>query len=721
MGDLVSTDWAGRSGRRRRGWVRARLVLVGLLLAGLATVLLSFPLLPFTSPALSEGDVASRDIRSPRRMTYESAIRTAEQQELAIEAVEPVYTTPDSDLARQQHERTRQVLDFLGSVRADGLATEAQRRAWIQAVPELRDLPASVAGDILALSEESWGRVQLDALNVVAETMRRGVREGFVTEARVEVPTLVGLDLSVEEAAVTTALAQRLVVANSFFDEAATQAARDRAREDVSPVLRTVGVNEVIVREGQRVSALDLEALQALGLQQSRTSWTYIAGHASLAVTGLVLLGLFLARFRPDVLVDGRQLLLLALLLAVFVFLARLMVPEQAVLRYLYPAPALAMLATAMVGPPLGVVVSVLIGFAVGVVAGGSFEMAVYAAAGGVVAALTAQRADRPAALFRAALFVACAEVAVLAGIRLPDQRLDLMETGLQLVTAAANGLLSASVALGGLLLFGPLFDVVTTFRLIELSRPDHPLLQRLLREAPGTYHHSLMVANLAEQAAERIGVDPLLTRVGAYYHDIGKVVRPYFFGENQLEGVNPHERLDPYTSVEIIMGHVRDGLELARRYRIPARVRAFIPEHHGTSPASFQYERARELADDPELVDEASFHHRGPKPQSRETALVMLADRCEATVRARRPATPEELAAVVGEVFDCVLDGGQLDECPITLRELRVARSSFVSTLKGIFHPRVQYPQVPGVTPRPEGTQLPSGGRQAALGDPQE
>lgn len=720
-GDLANTDWAGGSGRRRGGWVRARLVLVGLLLAGLATVLLSFPLLPFTSPALNEGDVASRDVRSPRRMTYESAIRTAEQQELAVEVVEPVYTTPDADLARQQHERARQVLDFLGSVRADDLATEAQRRAWMQAVPELRDLPAGVAGDILALSEESWGRVQLDTLNVVAETMRRGVREGFVAEARQEVPTLVGLDLSVEEAAVTAAMAQRLVVANSFFDEAATQTARDQAREDVSPVLRTVAVNEVIVREGQRVTALDLEALQALGLQQSRTNWTYVVGHASLVVTGLVLMGLFLARFRPDVLLDGRQLLLLALLLAVFVFLARLMVPEQAVLRYLYPAPALAMLATATVGPPLGVAVSVLIGFAVGVVAGGSFEMAVYAATGGVVAALTAQRADRPAALFRSALLVACAEVAVLAGIRLPDQHLDLMETGLQLATAAANGLLSASVALGGLFLFGPLFDVITTFRLIELSRPDHPLLQRLLREAPGTYHHSLMVANLAEQAAERIGVDPLLTRVGAYYHDVGKVARPYFFSENQLEGVNPHERLDPYTSVEIIMGHVQDGLELARRYRIPERVRAFIPEHHGTSAASFQYERARDLADDPELVDEAGFHHRGPKPQSRETALVMLADRCEATVRARRPATPEELARVVGEVFDCVLDGGQLDECPITLRELRVVRSSFISTLKGIFHPRVQYPQVPGVAARPAGAHLPSGGRRAAPGDPQE
>jgi hypothetical protein len=201
-------------------------------------------------------------------------------------------------------------------------------------------------------------------------------------------------------------------------------------------------------------------------------------------------------------------------------------------------------------------------------------------------------------------------------------------------------------------------------------------------------------VANLAEQAAEQIGVDALLTRVGAYYHDVGKIARPYFFIENQVEGVNPHQQLDPYTSVEIIVGHVRDGLELARRYRLPRRVRAFIPEHHGTNRASFQYERALELAGDPDLVNEAEFHHRGPKPQSRETALLMLADVCEATTRARRPATVEELAQIITEAFAHAVEAGQLDQCPITLEELSIVRESFISNLKGVFHPRLRYPE---------------------------
>jgi len=680
--------------RSRRAWAWARLVLAALGLTAIATALLSFPLLPSRRLVLEEGDVAPRDIRAPRRITYESAILTAEQQRRAEEAVEPVYTPPDADLAREQLNRARQVLDYLSSVRADPYGTPAQKRAWVLAVPELADMPPADADVLLALPEESWGRVQLEVLDVVGEVMRQGVREDQVEEARQRVPSLVGLDLSAEEAAVTVALAQRFIAPNSFYDAAATQAAREQAREEVGPALRGYEANEIIVREGQRVSALDLEALQVLGLQQPRTRWTDVAGHGLLAALGVALLGLFLARFQPDVLWEGRELLLLVLLLVLFLFLARLLIPDRTVLRYLFPAPALGMLITATLGPRVGVIASLLMGGAVGLIGDQPAELATFATVGGLVATLALRRVDRLGVLFRAALFVALAHLVVLLGFYLPLEQQNLVEAGLRLLIAATNGIVSASMALGGLFIIGPLFDIITTFRLIELSRPDHPLLQRLLREAPGTYHHSLMVANLAEHAAERIGADPLLTRVGAYYHDVGKITRPYFFIENQMGEVNPHARLDPYTSAEIIIGHVRDGLELARRYRLPARVRAFIPEHHGTRRAGFQYERALELAGDPELVNEADFHHQGPKPQSKETALVMLADTCEAVVRARRPATPEELAKVVDEVFDQVIRSGQLDECPITMRELRTARDAFISTLRGMFHPRIQYPE---------------------------
>lgn len=681
-----------RVGQRWYAWLR--LILLGMVLAGVTGIVMVLPLLPTGRVVLEEGDVAPQTIRAPQSLTYDSAIRQAEEREKAASRVEPVYTPADPALARQQLDRARRVLDYLGSVRADTLASPAQQRGWILAVPELADLPPETLNDLLALSDESWDRVQWEPLAVVDQVMRREVREGYLEDVLESVPALVRLDLLDEEAAVTVALAQRFLVLNSFLDPAATVEARARAREEVGPVARRFEAGQVIVREGDRVKALDIEALDQLGLRQSQIKWTDFIGASLLAILGVLLLYLYLARFQPDVLWDWRQLLLLVLLTAFFVFVAGLMVPGGTVLRYLSPVPALAMLAAAALGSQAGVATSIFLGGAVGIIAGNSLEMATYTALGGLVAALTLGRVERIGTLFRAGIYVALVHLSVIVIFRLPRDIAQPTNLLISALTGTINGGISASLALGGLFLIGPLFDITTTMRLIELSRPDHPLLQRLLREAPATYHHSLMVANLAEQAAERIGADAMLARVGAYYHDVGKIARPYFFVENQVEGLNPHDRLDPRTSAEVILSHVKDGLELARRYRLPRRVRAFIPEHHGTNRAGFLYSKAVQLAGDAALVDESDFRYPGPKPQSKETALVMLADGCEATVRAVRPTSAEEVAEVVNRVIAGRVADDQLGECDLTLHDLAIAREAFTSALKGVFHPRIQYPE---------------------------
>jgi len=688
---------SGRPAPRRpvhRWWAWLRLVLLAMVLAATTGVVIALPLLPTGRVILEERDIAPQDIRAPRSITYESAILQAREQEQAAATLKPIYTRPDPALARQQLDRVRQVLDYLGSVRADTLASSAQQRAWILAVPELDNLSLEALDSLLALSDESWDRVQLETLAVIDQAMRREIREGYLESAREGVPALVSLDLSDEEAAVTIALVQHFLIPNSFLDPEATAEARTRAREDVGPVIRTFEANQIVVREGERVEALDIEVLDQLGLRQSQVKWTDFADAGLLAMLMTSMLCLYLARFQSDVLWNGQQLLLLVLLTSLSVLGAGLMVPGGLVLRYLAPVPALAMLASAALGPHAGVATAVFLGGVVGFVADNSLEMTTYASLGGLVAALTLGRVERIGALFRAGAFVALVHAIVVVIFRLPQglsQPGDLLVTGL---CGIGNGGLAASLALGGLFLIGPLFDITTTMRLIELSRPDNPLLQRLLREAPATYHHSLMVANLAEQAAERIGADALLTRVGAYYHDVGKISRPYFFTENQAEGVNPHDQLDPQTSAEVIVDHVKEGLELARRYRLPRRVRAFIPEHHGTNWVSFFYHRAVEQAGDADLVDESDFRHRGPKPQSRETALVMLADSCEATVRSVRPTTVEDLAEVVNRSIDKRVKDGQLGECDLTLRDLQIIRETFISALKGSFHPRIKYPE---------------------------
>jgi len=256
------------------------------------------------------------------------------------------------------------------------------------------------------------------------------------------------------------------------------------------------------------------------------------------------------------------------------------------------------------------------------------------------------------------------------------------------------NGGLSASLALAGFFLLGQLFDVITPLQLLELARPDHPLLQRLLLQAPGTYHHTLLVSNAAEQAAQAIGADALLTRVGAYYHDVGKTVRPYFFVENQVEGMNVHDRLDPRTSAQIVIGHVSDGLALARRYHLPSGISAFIPEHHGTAVNSYFYPRALEEREEGQEVREEDYRYPGPKPQSRETAIVMLADSCEAAARACQVNDPDEIADLVQKIIRGKMAQGELDECDLTLRDLARIRDVFVSILQGIRHPRIEYPE---------------------------
>ena len=679
---------------RRQWWAWLRLVLMGIVLASVTGAVIVLPLMPTDRVALGAGDVAPSDIRAPRRFTYESAILRAEETERAGLRVEPVYTQPNSAPARQQLDRARKVLDYLGSVLADTLASSVQKRAWIMAVPELANLSSEVIDDLLDLPDDGWNQVQTETLAVLDQAMRREIREGDQSGVAEIIPTLVSLDLSDQETTVTVALVRPFLVPNAFLDVDATAQAQDRAREEVPPVLRSFEANEIIVREGERVTALDIEVLDQLGLRRTQSEWIDYVGGTILALVATALLFLYLERFQPEALWRGQQLLLLVLLVSFFVLIAGLMVRGGFVLRYLSPTPALAILVAGTLGPHAGVAVGIFTGLVSGAIADYSLELAVYAGLGSAMAALTLGRIERIRALFRAGGYAAMVHVATVVAFSVPLNVAQPNEPLVSALAGVANGGLSASLALGGLFLIGPLFDIITTMRLIELSRPNHPLLQRLLREAPGTYHHSLMVANLAEQAAERIGADALLTRVGAYYHDIGKIAQPYFFIENQVEEANPHSRLDPHASATVIIDHVRDGTTIARRYRLPYRVRAFIPEHHGTSWVSFFYKRAVEQAGDAELVNEEEFHYPGLVPQSKETALVMLADACEAAVRAKRPKSAEEIAEIVNRVIDQRVDDGQLSECDLTLRELSTIRETLVSSLRGVFHPRIDYPK---------------------------
>jgi len=256
---------------------------------------------------------------------------------------------------------------------------------------------------------------------------------------------------------------------------------------------------------------------------------------------------------------------------------------------------------------------------------------------------------------------------------------------------------ISAVIAVGLFAILGNVFGITTVFQLLELASPSQPLLRRLLVETPGTYHHSLMVGNLGERAAEAIGADPLLTRVAAYYHDIGKLKNPLAFIENQAGGENIHDELDPDVSADILKQHVADGIDLAYQQHVPKAVIAFIPQHHGTTLISFFHARAKELAAQagrPDDVDPATYRHVGPKPQSKEAAILMLADGVEASVRSLVKRDEPSIRAMVSTIVRERLEDGQFEESDLTLRDLERIRQAFVEQLLGMYHQRVEYPQ---------------------------
>jgi putative nucleotidyltransferase with HDIG domain len=676
------------------GLAGLRVLLIGLLFVILSSLILVLPF-PLTSAndQLIAGDVAQRDVRAPERITYVSQIQTENARERAEESVLDIYDPPETQVARQQVSRAREIFDYLESVRADSYASPEEKRQFISAVEDLT-LSDGVIDILLSADTETWLEIETETIAALGQAMRAEIRPDQLPAARRRVPTLLGLDVSDRAATATIAIVNDLIRPNTFVDEERTAQERQTARESVQPVVVTYEQNQRILRAGDLVGREHVEALEALGLQEPAFDLTdLLSDVAFLALIGLVI-GLYVLRFQPRFLHRPRYLWLLLFLLLLFMALIRLMVPEHTLLSYLFPMAAFSIMVAVLIDVQLSILTTILTGLIIGYIADGSWGLTAYAVIGGLVGIFSLGRVERVNRLLWAGVYVSLTNVAVVLIFNAPINYVD--PTGLvQLVgVAVANGILSASLTLIGFFLAGTLLGITTSLQLQELARPTQPLLRQLLLRAPGTYHHSLMVSNLAEQAAERVGADALLTRVGAYYHDVGKTVRPHFFVENQMDGINVQNRLDPRTSAQIIISHVKDGLDLAKKNGVPRDVRAFIPEHQGTGLIKYFYHQALEQADDPSLVDEDDFRYPGPKPQSRETAILMLADSCEAAVRAANPGSVEEIDKIVRRIITEKLTSGELDECDLTTRDLDQIRSAFVEMLHGVFHPRVKYPE---------------------------
>jgi putative nucleotidyltransferase with HDIG domain len=669
-----------------------------LIFCGFILLALLLPILQdLSEPPLSIGDVAPYDIHAPAALTYQSQILTARQQDAAAVAVPLIYSPADTNIARQQLEELRNTLAYINSIRTDGFATQEQKIGDLAGL-EHAQLSRDTIIAILSLSSSRWLGVSQEATSVLDQVMREPIREDQLISVDQRIPTLISLSFPEDQSAIIISLVQAFVVPNSLYDGQLTEAARQQARNNVTPVTRSFMTNEIIIQGGKVITVTDFEALQQYGLAQPKNHWQDII--SSLGLT-LLTAAIFIFYFRrnPQIFSGDpgiRKLTLLVTLFLLFLLIARISIPGHAVIPYVYPVMGFALTISALFSPELALISVIPLAYLIPYNLPDAQALTLFYLLGSLFGVFVLRRAHRLTSFFWSGAAIAVSGSIVAIAYRIIQPTADWIGVATLILAATINGIASASIGLIFHYYLSPLLGKIAHLQLIELSRPDHPLQQLLLRNAPGTYQHSLQLANLVEQAAETIGADATLARVGALYHDIGKLINPYFFIENQPPGeINPHNDLDPESSASTIIRHVSDGVELARKYHLPKQLLDFISQHHGTTITRYQYSRALELAGmNKDAVDMEEFRYPGPRPTSREIALLMLADTCEARMRAERPKDEEGLHELIRSVVKDKLELGELDDTQLTLRNLEEIIDSFTSTLRGVYHPRIQYPK---------------------------
>ncbi len=687
-----------------------RFAIAAAILIGSLSAIFALDLIP-QKLDIAAGDVAGTDIVAPRTASYTSTVLTQQAKDAAAAAIEPVYDydeTKAAALAADQVAALQQAVAPIDNAFAPNVKADARKAILENALT----LTPDARQTLVAMTADRWKAVRAEASRVLEATESKKILDADLPDARDSLASQMVLDP--DERTLAAEIISPLVVSNSAFSEALTDQARQDAANAVPDVMVDYSLSETIVRRGEKVTPAEMEAIDFFGLTDARPDFARLGGWILLAVlvTGLLLSWVW--RFRAQLWHRNNAIVLIGLIVVGTTLILKLVAGRPG-LAFIVPSAAAGMLVAILLDAGVAAVVTGLIAAiaaALNLNTGpltpnpNPTELMAYIFFGGMIGIITIRRGDRFQVFLRAGLAVAIVNVLVVAMfgfLGFHDARGVIELMGASILSAAG----SAVAAIGTFAVLGSVFGILTVFQLLELANPSQPLLRRLLVETPGTYHHSLMVGNLAERAAEAIGADPLLVRVAAYYHDVGKLANPLAFIENQSGGENVHDQLDPETSAQILKAHTADGIDIAYKARLPKPLIAFIPQHHGTAIMSYFFARAKGLAAEPfggpgtaegakaaGAVDERKFRHSGPKPQSREAALIMLADGVEASVRSLSSRDEPAIRAMVGRIIDERLADGQFEECDLTMRDLDRIKDAFVQQLLGMYHQRIAYPQ---------------------------
>ncbi len=675
------------------------------LLGGLITAAILAILLIGALPAgvqIEVGEVAKRDIVAPI-----TAINSGETERLKEEAARQALREAADDPSFYQinpavvlgvEEDVTGVLNLLRQGIAPEDAGDAEQpeqlniseidrrliRDWQIEIPQ-RNLEA-----VVSLSLAEFDRFAQITAELVLAAMEERISEDGLRDARDAFEESVkrsGLRDDLEQAAVV--LGRQLIRPNLVLDTERVQEAVAQAEQAVQPVQIIQG--EIIIRKGDVVRPEHISLMRDVGLLKTGRDYGAAAGRTLLVLAVVALMGVYLRQNRLQVLENPAHMGLVGSVVVTVLLLGRLFSmlawPEAV---YLNPSALVGLLLTLLLDPKVATMATVVTAVLLGVISDFSWAVGILALVGGLTAVLSVSKVSQRGDLMRAGSIVGGVNVLLMVALGLVGKDSGLL---IHSYLGLLSGVLASIVAIGVLPYLESAFKITSPIRLLELSNPNHPLLRRLMLEAPGTYHHSILVGNLAEAAAEAVGADGLLARVGSHYHDIGKLKRPYFFVENQVGKDNPHDKMAPSLSTLIVTSHVKDGLELASEYKLPDVVTQFIAQHHGTDLVRFFYHRATEASED-SSVEEKDFRYPGPKPQGKEVAIVSLADAVEAAVRSLTKPTPGKIEGLVRKIIKDRLNSGQLDESDLTFQDMDRIANAFVKVIMGMFHTRVEYPE---------------------------
>lgn len=665
-------------------------------------LLIAFQFYP-ESVSLDVGEVAPRTIKAPRSVVFEDEAKTEELRREAASKVPKIYDIDPKVLESIKWD----ISDTIGTVIAVSNDPDKDEESKEAALKEA--LPFSLQdGTIKALlqtPESKLRQLNRELVRIVEQLMADGVRQEDLEQARKTVSERINmLPLEPAEKALAQALNKHTLRPNKFYNATRTEMLQKEAADAVEPIEITIRTDEKIIGEGEVVTAEHIAKLHAVGLYRTSPPFGALLGVALVVVLLVGTLFYYIYQQHRDVYLEPAYLYLIALVIVSVLLVAKIILainvrqgPEiSSQLGYAIPVATAGMLLAILLDSRIAVIAVVITAVLTGIMTGNELRFALAGFLTGITGVYSVSRLSRRGDLVRASLYVSGAAIMASLAVGLTSETPFLVLLPVSIGFGLINGLLSSILTNGALPVVEYLSGITSPIKLLELTNPGEPLLRRLLMEAPGTYHHSIIVGNLGEAAAEAIGADVLTVRTGAYYHDIGKLRRPYFFVENQMGHDNPHDKLAPTLSTLIVTNHVKDGVEVAREYKLPEKIIEIIEQHHGTGMVGFFYKKALET-DQKDAVSEKDFRYPGPKPQTREAAIVMLADAVEAAVRSMDQAMPGQVEGLVRRIIKDKLQDGQLEECALTFRDLNLIAGAFARVLSGIFHSRLEYPRETG------------------------